>query len=73
MPRYSFVVQLTDQSEEVDARAMNLPNDRAALHFAERTITGLKKEKGYRPIGFVIVRNEMNEAILSVPFFPACA
>jgi hypothetical protein len=73
MPQYFFVVQLADQSEEVDPHAMILPNDRAALRYAERTITELQKEKGYSPIGFVIVRNEMNEAILSVPFLPACA
>jgi len=40
----------------------------------ERTIAELQKEKGYRdPAGLIIVRNEKNETILSVPFLPACA
>jgi len=51
-----------------------LPNDTAALRYAERTIAELQKEKGYfNSIGFVIVKNEKDEVILSVPFLPACA
>jgi uncharacterized protein DUF6894 len=73
VPRYVFVVQRTDQKVEPDPHTMILPNDRAALRYAECTIAELQKEKGYSPMGFVIVRNEMNEAILSVPFLPACA
>ena len=53
---------------------MILLNDTEALRFAERTIAELQKEKGYRdPAGLIIVRNEKNETILSVPFLPACA
>jgi hypothetical protein len=52
---------------------MILPNDAEALRYAERTIAKLQKEKGFcDPAGFVIVRNEKNETILSVPFLPAC-
>ena len=51
-----------------------LPNDAAALRYAERTIAELQKERGYcDPVGLVIVRNAKNETILSVPFLPACA
>jgi hypothetical protein len=53
---------------------MILPNDAAALRYAEHTIAELQKEKGYcDPASIVIVRNENDEAILSVPFLPACA
>jgi len=74
VPQYFFVVQRSNQKEEGDPHAVNLPNDAEALRFAERTIAELRKETGYcDPAGFVIVRNAKNEAILSVPFLPACA
>ena len=74
MPQYFFVVQRSDQKEKGDPRAVSLPNDAAALRYAERTISELQRETGYcDPAGFVIVRNAKNEAILSVPFLPACA
>ena len=74
MPQYFFVVQRSDRKEEADPHAVKLPNDAAALRYAERTIAELQKEIGYcDPGGFVIVRNANNEAILSVPFLPACA
>ena len=74
MPRYFFVVQRGDQQKEPEPAAKILPNDAEALRYAERTIAELQKEKGYRdPAGFIIVRNEKNETILTVPFLPACA
>lgn len=74
VPRYFFVVQRLGHQEESDPSAMILPNDAEALRHAERTIAELQKEKGYHdPTGFVIVRNDKNETILSVPFLPACA
>jgi hypothetical protein len=74
VPRYFFVVQRADRKEEPDPKSMILPNDAAALRYAEHTIAELQKEEGYcHPPGFVIVRNEKDEAILSVPFLPACA
>jgi hypothetical protein len=74
VPQYFFVVQRADQKEEPDPNIMILPNDAAALRYAVHTIAELQKEKGYcDPAGFVIVRNEKNEAILSVPFLPAYA
>jgi hypothetical protein len=73
VPEYFFVVQRKDQ-EETRPSAVVLPNDAAALRHAERTIAELQTEKiNFDPMGFVIVRNEMNEVILSVPFLPACA
>ena len=73
MPEYFFVVQRKDQDETRPPAAV-LPNDAAALRHAERTIAELQMEKSnFDPMGFVIVRNEKNEVILSVPFLPACA
>jgi hypothetical protein len=74
VPHYFFVVQRLNQKEEGDPHAVSLPNDAAALRYAERTIAELRKERGYcDPAGLVVVRNAKNEAILSVPFLPACA
>jgi hypothetical protein len=71
--QYYFLVKRADQNDEVDPRAVVLPNDAAALRYAERTIAELRKEKGYfDSMSFIIVKNE-NEVILSVPFLPACA
>lgn len=73
VPEYFFVVQRKDQ-DETRPPAVVLPNDAAALRHAERTIAELQMEKSnFDPMGFVIVRNEKNEVILSVPFLPACA
>jgi hypothetical protein len=74
VPQYFFVVQRSDQKEEGNPHAVSLPNDAAALRHAERTIAELRRERGHSdPTGFVIVRNAKNEAVLSVPFLPACA
>jgi hypothetical protein len=72
--QYFFFVKRADQKDEVDLRAVVLSNDAAALRYAERTIAELQMEKGYfDSMGFVIVKNEKDEVILSVPFLPACA
>ena len=74
MSQYFFIVKRADQKDEADPRAVILPNDAAALRYAERTIAELQKEKGYiDSMGFVIVKDEKNEVILSIPFLPACA
>jgi hypothetical protein len=73
VPQYFFVIQGSDQ-EGNRPPAVAFPNDAAALRHAERIIAELQKERKYvDPMGFVIVRNERNETILSVPFLPACA
>lgn len=73
VPEYFFVVLRNDQ-EETRPPAVVLRNDAAALRHAERTIAELQMEKSnFDPTGFVIVRNEKNEIILSLPFPPACA
>jgi hypothetical protein len=72
--QYFFIVRRANQKDKVDPRAVVLPSDAAALRYAERTIAELRKEKGsFDSMGFVIVKNEKDEVILSVPFLPACA
>ena len=74
MSQYFFIVTRPDQNDEVDPRAVILPDDTAALRYAERTIAEFQKQKGYfDSVGFVIVKNDKDEVILSVPFLPACA
>ena len=73
MPRYFFVVQRANMQED-DFHGTVLPNDSAALHHAEHAIAKLHKEEGYSELaGFIIVKNERNELIFSVPFLAACA
>ena len=73
MPRYFFVVQRANKQGD-DFHGTVLPNDSAALNHAEHAIAKLHKDEGYSELaGFIIVRNERNESILSVPFLPACA
>jgi hypothetical protein len=72
--QYFFIVKRTDQKDEACLRAVVLPNDTAALHYAERTIAELQNGKGrFDSMGYVIVKNEKDEVVLSVPFLPACA
>lgn len=46
MPQYLFAVQRSARKEESDLDAVSLPNDFAAMRYAECTIAELKKEKG---------------------------
>jgi hypothetical protein len=72
--QYYFIAKRANQNDDIDPRAVILPDDAAALRFAERMIAELRKEKGYfNSIGYVTVKNEKKEVILSVPFLPACA
>lgn len=74
MSQYYFIAKRANQNDDIDPRAVILPDDAAALRFAERMIAELRKEKGYfNSIGYVTVKNEKKEVILSVPFLPACA
>ena len=74
MSQYFFIVKRADREDEGDPRAVVLSNDAAALRYAERTIAELQKKKDYfDSSGRIIVKNEKDETILSVPFLPACA
>ena len=74
MSQYFFFIKRADQKSETEPRAVILPNDTAALRYAERIIDELQREKGhFNSMGNVVVKNEKDEVILSVPFLPACA
>jgi hypothetical protein len=73
MPRYFFVVRGT-AGEKDDPHGTILPNDAAALSYAERTIAELPKEEGYYDPGMIIiVRNHTHQMVWSIPFLPAYA
>ena len=73
MPRYFFAVRGT-AGEKDDPHGTILPNDAAALSYAERTIAELPKEESYDDPGMImIVRNHRHQMVWSIPLLPACA
>jgi len=73
MPRYFFAIRGT-AGEKDDPRGTILPNDAAALSYAERTIAELQKEEGYDdPAMIMFVRNHTHQMVWSIPFLPAYA
>jgi hypothetical protein len=73
MPRYFFAIRGT-AGEKDDPRGTILPNDAAALSYAERTIAEIQKEEGYDDLGkIMIVRNLTHQMVWSIPFLPAYA
>ncbi len=73
MSRYFFAIRGT-AGEEDDPHGTILPNDAAALSYAERTIAELQKEEGYDDPGLMmIVRNDKHRMVWSIPFLPAYA
>ena len=74
MPRYFFIIRASDAETEDDPHGTNLPDLRAALSYAERTIRELQEEGEYRPPGpMMIVMDEARQVVLTLPFSPACA
>ena len=74
VPRYFFARWWPDGSKQDDPDGTILPNEAAALSYAERTIESLRKENGYNdPRLMMFVRNERQQIVLSIPFLPACA
>ena len=73
MPRYYFMIRWPDR-EEYDRQCTSLADDRAALNFAGRRISELKKDSRYGHLGLMmIVKNEARKMVLSIPFLAACA
>ena len=73
MPRYFFAIRWPDGRKQ-ELTAAFLPNEAAALSYAERTVESLRKENGYDDPGLMmLVRNERQQIVLSIPFLPACA
>jgi hypothetical protein len=68
MPRYFFDVRLSDRTDE-DAHGAVLPNDGAALIYANRVIGKLKEDGGYAdPDLQIIVRKEAGGNTVSIAF-----
>jgi hypothetical protein len=73
VPRYFFAIRGTAKEED-DPQGTILPNDAAALSYAERTITQYQKEDVHHDPGMImIVRNDSNQIVWSIPFLPAYA
>jgi hypothetical protein len=74
VPRYFFAIRWPDGRKQDDPDGTFLPNEAAALSYAERTIESLRNENGYDDPGLMmLVRNERQQIVLSIPFLPACA
>ena len=74
MPRYFFARWWPDGRKQDDPDGTILPNEAAALSYAERIVESLRKESGYNNPGLMMfVRNERQQIVLSIPFLPACA
>jgi hypothetical protein len=74
VPRYFFTIQGPNNLIEEDHRGTVLPDTAAARSFAERTIKELRNESGFDdPLPMMIVRDDNNRTILSLPFLPAFA
>jgi hypothetical protein len=74
VPLYFFAIRWPDGRTQNDPNGAFLPNEAAALSRAERTIESLRKENGYDdPALMMLVRNEKQQIVWSIPFLPACA
>ncbi len=73
MPRYFFTIRGRDRIR-TDPEGTDLPNVAAALSHAEHTIRALRGENGYNDLALMmIVKDETQQTVLSLPFFPGCA
>jgi len=72
VPRYFFTVLRGDRVED-DRDGTYLPDDMAALSYAEYTIRELRKKSGYNDLALMmIVTDQARQVVLSLPFFPGC-
>jgi hypothetical protein len=74
VPRYFFMIRRPNNLFEDDPHGTVLPDPAAARSFAEQTIKELRNESGFDdPLLMMIVRDDSNRTILSLPFLPAFA
>jgi hypothetical protein len=74
MPCYYFAIRWPDGRSQNVPNGACLPNEAPALTCAERTIESLRKKNNYNDPGLMmLVRNEKQQTVLSLPFLPACA
>ena len=58
---------------EDDRDGTYLPDDTAALSYAEYTIRELRKKSGYNDLALMMfVTDQSGQTVLSLPFFPGC-
>jgi hypothetical protein len=70
--RYFFGLRWSDHEE--DDNGTLLPDNAAALNYADHLIQELKESNIYNdPNLMVIVRDGMKRVVLSIPFLAACA
>jgi len=73
MPRYFFTIHGQDRVAD-DPEGTYLPDAAAALSYAEYTIRELRKKSGYKDdlSLMMFVKDEAQQTVLSLPFFPGC-
>ena len=75
MPQYFFTIHREHRVED-DPDGTYLPDDTAAISYAEHTIRELRKKSGYTfnndPALMMFVKDEARQTVLSLPFFPGC-
>ncbi len=72
MQRYFFTIRGRGRLKD-DLAGVDLPDNTAALSYAERKIRELRTESGYDdPALMMIVKDEARQIVLSLPFFPGC-
>ena len=73
MSRYFFTIRWPDH-EDSYRLGTSLPDDAAALDYAIRMVGELQRDGKHSDPGLMmIVRNEMRERVLSLPFLAGCA
>jgi hypothetical protein len=74
MSLYFFTICELDRTVKEDLHGMSLPNAADALSYARHTIDELRCEVGYdNPRLIMIVQDNSQHTIWSLPFLPACA
>jgi len=72
MPQYFFIARRT-HVETDDPHGMPLPDTAAALRHAEHIIDQLRKAGTFNDDLTIVVKNELHETVLNLPFRPANA
>jgi hypothetical protein len=73
VPHYFFTIQWPDH-EDGDRLGTSLPDDAAALDHAIRVVRDLRQGGEHDDPGLMmIVRNQMLNTVLSLPFLAGCA
>jgi hypothetical protein len=72
MRRYFFTIHGQDGVAD-DPEGTYLPDEAAALSYAEYTIRELRKKSGHNDLALMMfVKDQAGQTVLSLPFFPGC-